>query len=77
MGKKGEKKREGRCHSALLHTGETATAGLSLHGHSSEAGGLLCSVFVVTVLTLENTDCGTVVSVCWSRGVKRDRKSVV
>lgn len=71
VGKKGEKKREGRCPSALLHTGETAAAGLSLHGHSSEAGGLLCSVFVVTVLTLENTDCGTVVSMCWGRGVTR------
>jgi len=73
VGKKGEKKREGRCPSALLHTGETATAGLRRRGHSSEAGGLLCSVFVVTVLTLENTDCVTVVSVWWDRGVTRRR----
>ncbi|KAI1238774.1 hypothetical protein IHE44_0011861 [Lamprotornis superbus] len=56
-GKQGEQKREGRCPSALLHTGETATAGLSLHGHSSETGGLPGFVFV-TVLTLENTAVG-------------------
>lgn len=54
----GNKKREGRCPSALLHTGETATAGLSFDGHSSEACGLPCSVFIVTVLTLENTAVG-------------------
>lgn len=57
-GEQGEQKREGRCLCALLHTGETATAGLSLHGHSSETGGLPCSVFIVTVLTLENTAVG-------------------
>jgi len=77
MGKKGEKKREGRCPSALLHTGETATAGLSLRGHGSEAVGLLCSVFVATVLTLENTDCGTVVTVCWGRGVTKQHSLAV
>lgn len=57
-GERGEKKRDGRCPSALLHTGETAAAGLRCLGHSSEADGLLRSVFIVTVLTLEKLTVG-------------------
>lgn len=57
LGKKG-RRRDGRCPSALLHTGETAAAGLYLLGHSSEADGLLRSVFIATVLTLEKLTVG-------------------
>lgn len=57
VGNKGSRREREDAH-LLCYTGEAATAGLSLHGHSSEAGGLPCSVFIVTVLTLENTAVG-------------------